>query len=890
MPTKAEFVLLALAALGLPRPAVATTMVSVPDEALVAEAALIAVVRIEAAAPAEGEAIETEVRVAVEEVLKGAVGDRGEGRPVDLTLRLPGGLRADGEGLVVFGSPVLRPGERALLFLVPGKAGRWDVLHLALGAFHEVALGGERLAVRDLAGVRSLGKPAAVAPEAPRDFERFRSWVADRAAGWRRPADYTVSDLVGPADPTGALARAVSEYTLLETPPKRWFRFDTGDRLTWKVDKGGQRGVPGGGFAEFEAALAVWTADPGTPVRLVLTTRREPDSGTARKDEHNMILFEDPLDQIPGTFRCTGGGGGVLALGGYFFHANNTATFKGTTYIKLGEGVIVTQDGSGCYFDESRNPSWAAEELFAHELGHTLGLGHSSENPNESNPVLRDALMFFAAPDQAQRARLNGDDRAALRHLYALTPAGTPAAPAGLTVDVLSSTTVRLSWTRAALETPADDREWELRLQRRIDDGTFVDARVFPAGTTEALVGDLTPRATYRFRVVAVGRDGSRSAPTDEARVTLPAATPPCSPGPTRLCLGHGRFAVEVFWWTKEGVAGPGRAVPLDGAAGDETGLFWFFDAANVELVVKILDGCALNARTWIFAGGLTNVRVRTTVTDTATGQVRDYANLAGAPFAPLQDTAAFANCGGPQDGESAAGSPPVRRPWRPAAARTSARAAAAAPAAPSELRAVALSSSAVRLDWLDNSREVEFRIERRLGSGTGSEAWTEVARGPFAGALVNGLAPGTRYRFRVRSVDRNGGLSAWSEVAAVTTWASTPPCTPGPERLCLGGGRFAAEVTWRTAGGASGAGQARGLTDDTGLFWYFDPANVEVVLKLHDGCAANGRHWVFAGGLTDVASVVRVTDTRTGAVRLYGTRQGIPFQPLQDTAAFACP
>ncbi|HYH44829.1 MAG TPA: hypothetical protein VEG34_04035, partial [Thermoanaerobaculia bacterium] len=137
MPPKAAFVLLALAALGLPRPALATTVVPVPDEALVADAALIAVVRIGASAPAEGEAIETEVAAAVEEVLKGAAGAAGAGG--NLTLRLPGGLRADGEGLVVFGSPVLRPGERALLFLVPGRAGTWDVLHLALGAFHEVA-------------------------------------------------------------------------------------------------------------------------------------------------------------------------------------------------------------------------------------------------------------------------------------------------------------------------------------------------------------------------------------------------------------------------------------------------------------------------------------------------------------------------------------------------------------------------------------------------------------------------------------------------------------------------------------------------------------------------------------------------------------------------------
>ncbi len=95
-----------------------------------------------------------------------------------------------------------------------------------------------------------------------------------------------------------------------------------------------------------------------------------------------------------------------------------------------------------------------------------------------------------------------------------------------------------------------------------------------------------------------------------------PAESPAdCLPGDTRLCLSSGRFQVEAQWWTGAG-NGPGHAVGLT----SDTGYFWFFDASNVEVVVKVLDACTFNQRFWVFAGGLTNVRVRLTVTDTTPG------------------------------------------------------------------------------------------------------------------------------------------------------------------------------------------------------------------------------------------------------------------------------
>jgi hypothetical protein len=77
----------------------------------------------------------------------------------------------------------------------------------------------------------------------------------------------------------------------------------------------------------------------------------------------------------------------------------------------------------------------------------------------------------------------------------------------------------------------------------------------------------------------------------------------------------------------------------------DQSGYFWFFGAANVEEIVKVLDGCAVNGHKWVYISGLTDVRVVTTVTDTRTGAFRTYQNPQGTPFALVRDTSAFATC-----------------------------------------------------------------------------------------------------------------------------------------------------------------------------------------------------------------------------------------------------
>jgi lysyl endopeptidase len=115
-------------------------------------------------------------------------------------------------------------------------------------------------------------------------------------------------------------------------------------------------------------------------------------------------------------------------------------------------------------------------------------------------------------------------------------------------------------------------------------------------------------------------------------------------------------------------------------------------------------------------------------------------------------------------------------------------------------------------------------------------------------------------------------------------------PCTPNATTLCLNDGRFAVTVAWATDTGDSGAGQGVALTSDSGYFWFFNSANIEMVVKVLQACATNSRFWVFAGGLTNVDVVMTVTDTETGVQRVYTNPLGTAFLPLQDTAAFSCP
>jgi len=147
-------------------------------------------------------------------------------------------------------------------------------------------------------------------------------------------------------------------------------------------------------------------------------------------------------------------------------------------------------------------------------------------------------------------------------------------------------------------------------------------------------------------------------------------ADPRCRESATTLCLddqpGDQRWKIGATFATATS-GGAGQAIRLASLGVSHGGLFWFFDGANPEVLLKVLDGCALNQHFWVFSSATTNVGFSVTVTDTRSGRSKVYGNRNGTAAAPIQDTGAFTCTAGDAGPAKAAGA--SRAPGQPPAA-----------------------------------------------------------------------------------------------------------------------------------------------------------------------------------------------------------------------------
>ena len=120
--------------------------------------------------------------------------------------------------------------------------------------------------------------------------------------------------------------------------------------------------------------------------------------------------------------------------------------------------------------------------------------------------------------------------------------------------------------------------------------------------------------------------------------------TTACIKSDTVLCIenspGDARFQLTVDT-EHGGTAGTAQA-SLQTLGVAHGGSFWFFGQDNPEILVKVLNGCALNNHFWVFITAGTNVGFTVHVKDTAASLTKDYANADNTAALPVQDTKAF--------------------------------------------------------------------------------------------------------------------------------------------------------------------------------------------------------------------------------------------------------
>jgi len=634
-----------LATLAFPEVGAATTIIPFTDGELVDRAPVIVQGVVEGPVDNFSDVGVTRWLVGVEGVLKGTVLDGA------IVVTVPGGLTAAGEVVFVPGSPKFQPGDHVLLFLEPSMEDEWKLFQFVQGAFVARSAGGRVAAVREYSDVATLGAESTEEsqPGKLRDFRLFGFWIASRVEGsWTAPSYTFRAD----AQEVQALT---DEYTLLPDffcntgLRTRWFEFDSKGSVRWK-NSGTFQWLPSTGADEFFAAQAAWNAEPTTPVNLKYDGSATATKGAFGLDGKTTIMFNDPfseLDDIDQSL-CKG----TLAVGVPKSRSCTKGTFNGEKFVRLEEADIVINNGLECVFQGNPRASEAAEELFAHELGHTLGIGHSSTNEFESNSALKDALMYYTLHGDGRGARLTSQDVAALQALYKKGAAGTPGCPANTLCLLNKRFQVTVSWSNqfdgsSGVGGPlrstdlsgffyfTDPSNIELMV-KVLDFGNEI--KIFYSQLTN-LRFTMTVLDTYSGRSKTYSNTPGDCGAIDpnflsSALLDLSdaeqvpdmdnAVAGSCRPSQYYLCLQNNRFEVWVSWRSQyDGAQGYGTAKKLS----DLTGAFSFTDPANLELLIKTLD---FGNKQLVLWGALSNLEYQITVTDTVTGKQKQYYNAPG--------------------------------------------------------------------------------------------------------------------------------------------------------------------------------------------------------------------------------------------------------------------
>lgn len=325
----------------------------------------------------------------------------------EIVLRERGG-QVPGRNEKIFGAPEYAIGEEVVTFLSQDIDGSLHTTAMAMGKYTvEASHRGAATVSRNLGSEimvldRATGRLRThVAPDVV-DLGQFEEHVRAASARSRRPGSRIHPVRLTPPELGVTVPHSyASPFTYLGNP-SRWFEPDLGQPILYQIDATGDaRNGPSLSRSSVDSAFAAWTNIPSSSLVLGDGGLLSPPLPFTGCSGGSRIVFNDPFNEITDPSGC----GGILAIGGYCT-SGETTTVNGTTFQRITLGKVVFNNGwEQCSLWDACNLA----EVATHEIGHTIGFGHSADDNATMN-----ALAHF----DGRCASLQSDDIAAAQFTY----------------------------------------------------------------------------------------------------------------------------------------------------------------------------------------------------------------------------------------------------------------------------------------------------------------------------------------------------------------------------------------------------------------------------------------------------------------------------------------